>query len=82
MWLDGVVPRAVETVGVELDAGEVSVRDLLLRGVEGGVQGRADGQARLGRGAADELDDHLMAGQRPAPPVKGDVGEQPVLDLG
>jgi hypothetical protein len=50
--------------------------------VVAGVQDRIDMQATAGAGRRDRLDDHLVAGQGPAPPVHGDVGEQPVLDLG
>jgi hypothetical protein len=46
------------------------------------VQGRLDAQSAAGAGRRDGLDDHLVAGQGPAPPVEGDLREQPVLDLG
>jgi hypothetical protein len=44
------------------------------------VQFRADPQARLRGGRPDQLDDHLMAGQRSAAPVHRDRAEQPMLD--
>jgi hypothetical protein len=47
-----------------------------------GIQGGLDSQPAAGAGRRDGLDDHLVAGQRPAPPVHRDVGKQPVLDLG
>jgi hypothetical protein len=34
-----------------------------------------------GGGAADEIADDLMAGQRSTDPVHRDMGEEPVLDL-
>jgi hypothetical protein len=49
--------------------------------VGAGVEFGADGEPGGGAGGADEVDDDLVAGQRPAPPVQGDLGEQPVLDL-
>ena len=36
---------------------------------------------RAGRRAGDQVDDHLVAHQRPAAPVLGDEAEQPMLDL-
>src|SRR4029450_7775682 len=38
-------------------------------------------EARVGLGRGDQLDDRLVAGEWAAPPVHGDVAEQPVLDL-
>src|SRR6266704_3328267 len=46
-----------------------------------GVQLGGDGQPGGCGGGADQLDDGLVAGQRPTAPVAGDLGEQPVLDL-
>lgn len=53
------------------DAGGVAVL------VEFGV----DFPALPGRGGPDEVDDHLVAGQRPATPVHRDMTEEPVLDF-
>ena len=50
-------------------------------GVGAGVEVGADGQPGGGAGGADQVDDDLVAGQGPAAPVQGDLGEQPVLDL-
>src|SRR5207344_1556951 len=50
-------------------------------GVVAGIQGGLHAQPAAGGGGGDGLDDHLVAGQRSAPPVEGDVGEQPVFDL-
>ena len=50
-------------------------------GVGAGVEVGADGEPGRGGGGADQVDDDLVAGQRPAAPVHGDLGEQPVLDL-
>jgi len=44
------------------------------------VEFGVDTQAGCGDDRSDEVDDHLMAGQRSAAPVHGDVGEQSVLD--
>ena len=37
-------------------------------------------QSCIGRGGGDQLDDDLMADERLAAPVLGDIGEQSVLD--
>jgi hypothetical protein len=39
------------------------------------------GQPGAGGGRSDQVDHHLVAGQGLAAPVRGDVGEQPVLDF-
>ena len=43
--------------------------------VGAGVELGADGQAGAGGGGGDGVDDDLVAGQRPAAPVHGDVGD-------
>ena len=50
-------------------------------GVFAGVELDGDGQPGGCGGGADQLDHGLVAGQRPAAPVAGDLREQPVLDL-
>ena len=47
-----------------------------------GVQDGAHAQTGCGGCVGDQVDDHLVAGQRSPSPVQGDLGEQPVLDLG
>src|SRR4029453_9226365 len=54
--------------------------DLDALGIAVRVDLAADGQARLGRRGADQLDDDLGADQRLAAPVLRDVGEEAVLD--
>ena len=71
---------------MEVVAGDGEGVDLLLRvsdagGVGAGVEFGADGQPGRGAGGADQVDDDLVAGQGPAPPVQGDLREQPVFDL-
>src|ERR1019366_9625766 len=75
------VPVPVELVaadreGVDLLLG-VGQPGGVLAGVEFGVDGHAGGRSR----GADQLDDRLVAGQRPAAPVPGDLREQPVFYL-
>jgi hypothetical protein len=71
---------------VEIVWGDREGLDLLLGvgdagGVVAGVELGADGEPGGGAGGTDQVDDDLVAGQRPAPPVEGDLGEQPVFDL-
>jgi len=42
----------------------------------------ADFQSGAGLGPGDEVDDDFVAGEGTAAPVRGDVAEQAVLDLG
>src|SRR3954447_5819704 len=79
--MDGVVPLAVEGRRVEVDAAEGLIGDLLLGRVGRRVECGADGQAGLGGGAANEVNDHVVAHQGTAAPVLRDVGEQAVFDL-
>jgi hypothetical protein len=51
-------------------------------GVGAGVEFGVHGQAGAGGGGGDGLDDDFVAGQGASAPVHGDVGEEPVLDLG
>ena len=46
-----------------------------------GIQFVADAQSFLGGGAANQIDDHLMADQRSASPIRADETEHSVFDL-
>ena len=78
----GVVPGTAGGVPFQRQRGHPLLADRDAGRVVAAVQHGLDTQPAAGAGRRDGLDDHLMAGQRPAPPVQGDVGEQPVLDLG
>src|SRR5215218_9394176 len=78
---EGVVPGAVHRVALKRQGIQALGADRDSRRVVAGVQGSLDTQTAAGAGRRDGLDDHLVAGQWPAPPAHGDVGEQPVLDL-
>ena len=45
------------------------------------VQLRAHAQPARGAGVADQVDDRFEGPERAAPPVRGDVTEEPMLDL-
>ena len=79
--MKGVVPGAVRDVWFERQGCHPLLADRDADRVIAGVQGRLDAQPAACPGRRDGLDDHLMAGQRPAPPVQGDGREQPVLNL-
>src|SRR4051812_12535442 len=77
----GVVPVAVPVVAAYGECVVLPVTDLDLGRVGVGVQFGVDAQSGAGGGGGDALHDDLVAGQWPAAPVHGDVGEQPVLDF-
>ena len=66
----GVVPGAVCGVPLQRQGLEAFLADRDAGGIVAGVQGRLDPQPGAGAGRLDGLDDHLVAGQGPAPPVK------------
>ena len=79
--VQGVVPVAVPFVAVQGKCRHLLVADRDAGRVGPGVQFGVDVQPGAGGGGADCGHDDLVAGQGPAAPVHGDVGEQPVLDL-
>ncbi len=77
----GVVPVAVETVPVHGQSVDIAIGDLDAGVVGAWVEFGVDGQPVAGCGRRDTVHDDVVADQRAAAPVHGDVGEQPVLDL-
>ena len=71
----------MEGVAFDVEGRHFGVADLDAFLVCVGVEFAADGQAVLGRGRRDQLDDRRPTGERPTAPVLGDVAEQAVLDL-
>src|SRR5713101_5817755 len=63
------------------DLFHLRIADLGPGGAGAVVQHRGDHQPGAGGDRADGVDDDVVAGQRPAAPAQGDLGEQPVLDL-
>src|SRR5690349_7470115 len=78
--LDALDLDALDLDALDLDALDLDALDLDALGIAAGVDLAADGQAGLGGRGADQLNDNLMADQRLAAPVPGDVGEEPVFD--
>jgi hypothetical protein len=73
LGVEGVVPGAVHGVALKRQGIQALPADRNARRVVAGVQGGLDTQTAAGAGRRDGLDDHLVAGQWPAPPVHGDV---------
>ena len=80
-WPDRVVPVRVELVAADRQGFDLLFGVGQAGGVFAGVQLGGDGQPGGRGGGGDQLDDGLVAGQRPAAPVAGDLREQPVLDF-
>lgn len=81
MRADNVVPFAVPGIARDREVFHLPVADLDAGRVLGGVELGGDGQPGGCCGGADQVDDRLVAGQGPAAPVPGDLGEQAVLDF-
>lgn len=77
---DGVVPLAVERVVFDVQRFHLGIGDLDTLGVAADVNVASDCEAGIGRGGGDQLNDDLVADQRLAAPILGNVGEEAVLD--
>src|SRR6266403_689339 len=78
---DGVVPVAVKPVWCELNPRELCVAHLNPLVVASGVERRFHDEAGPRTGVGDQVDDHLMAGQRLPAPVLRDEAEEAMLDF-
>jgi hypothetical protein len=67
-------------MALNVEGSHFGIGDLNSFGVEALVDVAGDGEAGIGGGGADQLDDDLVADQRFAAPVLGDVGKEAVLD--
>ena len=79
--VDGVVPGAARSVGLDGQRPELCAGNGQPEWVAAGVQFGFHAQPGAGTGRGDGRHDNLVAGQRPAPPVHRDLGEQPVFDF-
>src|SRR4029077_16193078 len=79
-WRDGVVPVALEGMALNVEGSHFSIADFDALGVEALVNVASDGKAGIGGSGADQLDDDVVADERFAAPVLGDVGKEAVLD--
>src|SRR5258708_17377531 len=67
-------------MALNVEGSHFGIRDLNSFRVEALVDVAGDGEAGIGGSGADQLDDDLVADQRFAAPVLGDVGKKAVLD--
>jgi hypothetical protein len=80
VWGDGVIPLPMEIMSHDINFRDLFVGDFDSRGVLLLVQLRLDIEALPGGGAADEIEDGLVADERTASPVLGNEGEHAVFD--
>src|SRR4249919_3734534 len=80
VWFDCIVPLAMEGVALDVDSGQFGFGDFDTAWIARAIEVAGNGESFAGRGGGDQLDDDLMADERLAAPVLGDVGEQSVLD--
>ena len=66
LWRDGVVPVALEGVALNVEGSHFGIGDLNSFRVEALVDVAGDGEAGIGGGGADQLDDDLVADLRDA----------------
>src|SRR3954452_2679126 len=64
----------------DVDGVHLGIGNLDALGIAAGIDVASDGEAGVGRGGADQLNDDLMADERLAAPVLRNVGEQTMLD--
>ena len=65
---------------LDVDCSQLGFGDFDAAWVARAIDVASNGEPLLGRSGGDELDDNLMADERLAAPVLGDVGEQSMLD--
>jgi len=73
----GVVPVSVEAAACDRQSGDSLIVDADTDGVLAAVEFGVHGQAGAAGRRCDRLEQDFMAGQGPAEPIHGDVGEQP-----
>src|SRR5216684_9011777 len=71
----------MKVIGDAVDGGEVCVGDGDALGIVAVIEAATNGEAGIGSGGADQLENDLMADERGCPPVLGDEREEPMLDL-
>ena len=80
MWVNRVVPFAVEVMAGDFDGGKIIIEDFDTGRVGVGIEFASDFEAGLGLCCRNQLDDDGMTDEGLAAPVAGDEGEQAVLD--
>ena len=79
-WRDGVVPVALEGIALNVEGSHFGIGDFDTFWIEALVDVASDGKAGIGGSGADQLDDDVVADERLAAPVLGDVGKEAMLD--
>src|SRR5438309_6519259 len=79
-WRDGVVPIALEGIALNVEGSHFGIGDFDTFWIEALVDVASDGEAGLGGSGADQLNDDVVADERLAAPVLGDVGKEAMLD--
>lgn len=78
-WMNDVVPLAMEGFWIDVNELEFGIRYLDSSRIGGPVELTAHLGPGGSGGVGDQVHDHLVAGERLAPPVVGDPGEEVVL---
>ena len=68
-------------MALDIDAVHLGIGDLDAGRIGVGVDLALHLEAGVGGGGSDQLDDRLVADERPSAPVLGNEREQPMLDL-
>jgi hypothetical protein len=77
---DGVVPVALEGMALNVEGSQFGIADFDALRIAALVDVANDGEAGIGSSGADQLNDDLVADERFAAPVLGDIGKEAVLD--
>ena len=79
-WTDGVVPVALEVMALNVEGSHFGIADFDALGIAALVNVASDSEVGIGGSGADQLYDDVVADERFAAPVLGDVGKEAVLD--
>src|SRR5437763_9120116 len=78
-WRDGVVPIVLEGIALNVEGSHFGIGDFDTFWIEALVDVASDGEAGRGGSGADQLNDDVVADERLAAPVLGDVGREGML---
>src|SRR5216684_2559332 len=71
----------MKVIGDAVNGGEGCIGDGDALGIVAVIEAAANGEAAIGSGRTDQLENDLMADERGCPPVLGDEREEAMLDL-
>lgn len=81
MWLEGIIPLAMESVADEMKRFEFGIGDFDAGGMGMGILHRSHREPFFGGGMRNQFNDRFQRGQRLGAPVDGDGGKESVFDL-